>query len=149
MAEHDPLDTEARSGSAPREIDQDAVSEQVDDDKLPADFPPDEPAASNDYGLTRAEQRIPEPIDERVRREKPDTATVGRTDQVGRLVEPDEGAAPDREKDLIADDVEGVAPHDRPVGDVGTGDVTTSETATELARDVSAEEDAVHERRAP
>ncbi len=142
------LETEARSGDAPRNVDQDVVSERLDDDKLPADFPPDEPVASNDYGVTPAEQRVPEPLEERVKREKPDTATVGQADQVGRLVAPDEGVHRDDEKSMVADETSRVAPHDRPVGDVGTGDVTTSETATELARDVSAEEDAVHERHA-
>jgi hypothetical protein len=54
-------------------------AEQLDDDKLdgemPADvarFPPDEPAAVEDYGTTPAEARTDEPIDERVTREEPD-----------------------------------------------------------------------------
>lgn len=146
MADHENLETEARSGSAPQRIDRDDVSERLDDDKLPADFPPDEPLASNDYGVTPQEQRVPEPLDERVRREKPETALVGEADGTGRLVAPDEGRPPDEEDRLVANEATGVPAHDRPVGDVGTGDVTTSETATELERDVSAEEDAVRVR---
>jgi hypothetical protein len=149
MSQNDPLEAEARSGTDPERVTEDEKSEVLDDDKLVSDFPPDQPLASNDYGVTPAQQRIPEPIDERVRREKPESATVGQSDDVGRLVAPDEGQRPDDERSMIADDIEEVPPHDRPVGDVGTGDTTTYETATELSRDVSAEEAAVHEREEP
>jgi hypothetical protein len=67
----DPLETEARSGSAPIGGDQD-LSEHLDDDKLGGDFPPDEPLGVEEYGITNHEQRYPEPIAERVEREIPD-----------------------------------------------------------------------------
>ncbi len=149
MPSHDELETEARSGTSPARITDDDVSEVLDDDKLVSDFPPDQPLASNDYGVTPTEQRVPEAIADRVKREKPETAMVGQTDGVGRLVAPDEGSGPDEEKAMVADEIDRVADHDLPVGDVGTGDTTTYDTANELARDVSAEEAAVHETEAP
>jgi hypothetical protein len=69
--------------------------------------PGDEPLAVDEYGTTADEQREGEPLDGRLAREEaeqsPDSpagAEAGPT----RLVAPDEGAAPDTEKDMIADD---------------------------------------------
>jgi hypothetical protein len=157
MSEHDRLETEARSGSAAGEVDPSGASEQVseslDDDKLSVDFPPDEPMAVDDYGTTPQEQRVPEPIDERVEREQPETETAGEPDRVGQLVDPDEGDLRDTERDAVADEVREVPGHDRPVGDVGTGEVTTEEIASgsgpEMQPDQSAEEAAVHQRPGP
>lgn len=143
MSDGDRLESEAR-GTTDRATDPDDLSESLDDDNLPADYPPDEPMGSLDYGTTRAEARIPEPLDERVKREKPADAMIGEVDRAGRLVEPDQGGGPDLEKAAVADDIDQVAPHDKPVGDVGTGDVTVAETASELTQDLSAEEAAVH-----
>lgn len=154
MADHEPIsdpglmEDEVRSGSSGT-TSQDDLSEVLDADKLPANYPPDEPMGSFDYGVTPQEQRVDEPIAERVKREKPEQSFVGEEGGVGRLVAPDEGITPDVEGDAIARDVDRVADHDRPVGDVGTGDTTTYDTATEQGRHVSAEEAAVHERDAP
>lgn len=147
MTDHDRLETEARGTEGG--VERDDLSETLDDDHLTGEYPPEQPLGSLDYGTTPAEQRIPEPIDERVRREKPETSTVGEADRAGRLVEPDEGTHTDAEAQAVATEISGVAPHDRPVGDVGTGDVTTSETATELTQDLSAEEAAMHRREEP
>lgn len=151
MSDQDPLDTAGRAPSSPhaRPSDQDDRSEQLDDDKLGGDYPPDAPVGSDEYGVTPGEQLFPEPIEERVKRERPEAEVAGEPDGVGRLVEPDEGVRRDEEKSMVASEVEGVAPHDRPVGDVGTDDVTTRGTVVDRSGDVAAEESAVHERREP
>ncbi len=130
MADQDQLEAEVRGGESGPTSEED-LSEALDDDKLPADFPPDEPIA------------------ERVARERPEDATVGEPDRVGRLVAPDEGVHEDVEGAEVATAVDGVAAHDRPVGDTQTGDSTTYDVATELTQDLSAEEAAVHERDVP
>lgn len=129
--------------------DPDHRSEATDDDRLAGDHPPEEPLGVNQYGTTPAEQRIPEPIEERVRREKPESATVGDVDGAGRLVAPDEGVGPDDEATAVATEITDVAAHDRPARDVGTGDMTRQEGATELVRDLSAEEAAVRVHKEP
>lgn len=53
-------------------IDDEDVSEQLDDDKLPAEYPPDEPMGVDEYGITRAEARVDEPLEELIMRERPD-----------------------------------------------------------------------------
>ena len=144
----DDLEAEVRSGSSGTTSEED-LSEVLDDDKLPGDFPPDQPMGSFDYGVTPQEQRVPEPIEERVARERPDDAFVGEEGRVGRLVAPDEGVHADDEAAAVARDVDRVSSHDLPVGDVGTGDSTTYDVATELTQDLSAEEAAVHLRDTP
>lgn len=91
--------------------------------------PRDQATAVDDYGTTAAEEHEGEPLDLRVSREEPDPAaeagaadplTVGdreeppgdddpfpRDDELrtGRVVEPDEGARTDAEKDAVARDV--------------------------------------------
>lgn len=67
--------------------------------------------ASDRYGVTAEEQRLGEPLDQRLAEEEPDVGqrgshAAGEPDPpVGRIVEPDEGAHPDVEKDAIARDV--------------------------------------------
>lgn len=154
MAEEEPIsdpglkEDEVRSGSSGTTPQED-LSEVLDADKLAGNYPPDQPAASFDYGVTPQEQRVQEPIAERVKREKPEQSFVGEEGTVGRLVAPDEGVHPDDEAQAVARDVDRVAEHDRPVGDVGTGDTTTYDAANERGRHVSAEEAAVHERDVP
>lgn len=57
------------------------IAEALDDDKLPGDtfdsspepeYPLDEPLGLDQYGLTEAEDQIPEPIAESLARERPD-----------------------------------------------------------------------------
>jgi hypothetical protein len=148
MADQEQFETEVRNGASGTTSEED-LSEVLDEDKLTGEYPPDQPAGSFDYGVTPQEQRVPEPIAERVQREKPEAAMVGEEGRVGRLVAPDEGVNPDVEADAVARDVDRVPSHDLPVGDVGTGDTTTYDVATELTQDLSAEEAAVHEREAP
>lgn len=145
----DPLEAEARSGSAPAGVDRSDLSERLDDDKLADDFPPDRPRAVEDYGTTPQEQRVREPIAERVERENPEQSAAGDVGNVGTVVQPDEGARRDDEESMVAREVGEVRPHDRPVGDVGTGDVTNHGTVLDRSDDTAAEEAAVHERGAP
>jgi hypothetical protein len=84
--------------------------------------PHDVPVGSDEFGTTAREQADVEPLTGRLDREEPDVlAATGRPadegpgaatpfderagQQVGRLVEPDEGARTDSEKDLVAGDV--------------------------------------------
>lgn len=56
------------------------LAESFDESKLStdpltldtSDFPPDEPEGVDDYGTTAQEERVDEPLTERVRREEPD-----------------------------------------------------------------------------
>ena len=49
-------------------------AEALDDDELAGarEFPPERPFVVDDYGTTPAEERLPEPLEEFVRREQPD-----------------------------------------------------------------------------
>jgi hypothetical protein len=47
-------------------------AEALDDDKLPDDYPPDQPLGVDEYGTTAAEERWDEPIEERLEREVPE-----------------------------------------------------------------------------
>lgn len=71
----------------------------------PAILPADEPQAVDEYGITAAEQRAGEPLDMALAREEPDwepDEEAREEDLAGRLVEPDEGAHTDEEKDVVA-----------------------------------------------
>lgn len=66
--------------------------------------PRDHPVAAEDFGITPEEERMQEPLAERVLREEPDVMD-GLDDSVGRLVEPDQGVAGlDDEATSIASD---------------------------------------------
>jgi hypothetical protein len=84
--------------------------------------PRDVPLAAEDYGTTAEEMHDGEPLDVRLSREEPDVIDLvdrpadesenadtpfseGAGQGVGRLVEPDEGARTDTEKDMVAADV--------------------------------------------
>ena len=140
----DDLETEARGGNASIPVSQDDQSEALDDDKLAGEFPPDEPVGVDEYGITPAEQRIDEPIDERVLREQPEATGTGQDDVAGRLVAPDEGNGPDDEAAAVASATGDGERGGLSVDDIGSGDSTTRDTATERATDLSAEESAVH-----
>jgi hypothetical protein len=84
--------------------------------------PRDAPVAADEHGTTAAEMHDGEPLDGRLAREEPDVLVAadapadeshiadtpfaeGAGQGIGRIVEPDEGARPDVEKDLVATDV--------------------------------------------
>ncbi|REF00091.1 DUF5709 domain-containing protein [Thermomonospora umbrina] len=70
-------------------------------------LPGERPVGVEQYGTTADEQTSGESLDHKLDRERPDEG-VERPDTsrtAGRIVEEDEGARPDREKDNVADDV--------------------------------------------
>ena len=102
----------------------------VDSEAMPLDRgrePGDRPAGAEKFGTTHAEQAQGEDLDHRLAQEEPDVGAEpgpvafdalgedvaaedlvtaeGDDEQVGRLVEPDEGAHTDTEKDVVATDV--------------------------------------------
>lgn len=106
--------------------------------------PHDEPMAVDDYGTTASEEAAGEPLDLRLTREEPevldslddgrdplddeggDSPTPGSSDyEVGRLVQPDEGAGPDLESDAVATSV-----------GTDTGGATAEEAAMHLDREL-------------
>jgi hypothetical protein len=82
--------------------------------------PAERPVAVNHFGTTAEEQRGDEPLDSRLAREEPEQRSARRADaspnadqpypedpdeRVGRIVETDEGARADDEKDAVAHSV--------------------------------------------
>ena len=69
--------------------------------------PPNErPRASLDHGVTAAEQRRPEALEDRLQREQPDVGEAPGAQPEPRVQIPDpDGTRDDREKDLVAEDV--------------------------------------------
>lgn len=53
-------------------LDEDVVSDEYDDPTGALAYPPDRPVGVREYGTTPAEERIPEALDERVRRDTHD-----------------------------------------------------------------------------
>ena len=120
------------------------ISEALDDDKLPGEFPPDEPLGVDEYGVTAAEELVDEPLEERVRREVPEGAGAEERG-VGALVEPDAGGRSDDETDAVASAVgNGEALDQLDDADISSGDSTLRDVATERVADVPAEEAAMH-----
>ncbi|MCU1601664.1 MAG: hypothetical protein JWO22_2373 [Frankiales bacterium] len=73
---------------------------------LTTEPPHDYPLGAEGWGTTAAEQKEGEPLDGRLAREVPDVGVYPTEEprDVGRLVEPDEGARSDTESDLIGRD---------------------------------------------
>lgn len=67
----------------------------------------EEPQGATEYGVTAEEERTPESLEERLRREEPDVMVgMGAEDSMGRLVEEDQGVAGlDKERDPVATEV--------------------------------------------
>jgi hypothetical protein len=122
------------------------LSELLDDDKLPDEYPPDRPLGVEDPGVTADHGAIGDSLAERVAREEPDVLPPPSSDDgaIGHLVEPDLGIAPDLEPDLVAtlgdeDPIGAMEP-----GDIAGGADTLRDVATERIDDRSAEELAMH-----
>lgn len=64
----------------------------------------EEPQGATEYGVTAEEERTPESMEDRMRREEPDVMVgMGEEPPVGRLVEEDQGVAGrDHERDPVA-----------------------------------------------
>lgn len=117
-------------------MDSDQRAEDLDDDKLGGDYPPEQPLGVDEYGTTHAEEEVDEPLEERVAREEPDRPAGDDPEVV--LVAPDEGQGADDEPQAVGRAV----PH--PDGDDPGAPADTADTAAELGGEVSAEEAAVH-----
>lgn len=101
------------------------LSELLDDDKLPAEYPPDEPLGVDEEELTVRGQQTDEPLEERLQREEPEVSANDRQDDepVGPLVAPEGEEGLDLTKESVASAVEGDP-------DKGYLDATTSPVAT-------------------
>jgi hypothetical protein len=130
-------------------MDPDQSGEDFDDELLAGEFPPDDPLAVDDEGVTGVEQLGGESFAERDERTEPEVwerpGDDERADAVVELVGDDAGV-PDDEKDLVGeragtehDDERGpLAPDDEFSGDETTRDVATERVAP------AAEDAAVH-----
>ena len=126
----EPLGTPERDLESDRLVETPESLRDVDEEAMPLDRgrePRDRPAAADRFGTTHAEEAAGEDLDHRLAQEEPDAGAEqarerfdslgedvaaedlvlpdGDEAQVGRLVEPDEGAHTDTEKDLVATDV--------------------------------------------
>ncbi len=126
--------------------DDDNLSELLDDDKLPAEYPPDEPLGVDEDELTVRGQQTDEPLEERVQREESEVAVAGPDDEpVGPLVAPGGEEGLDLTKETVASEVgTGPDPGDLDASDIASGDTTTRDVATERVETRSAEEEAMH-----
>lgn len=119
-------------------------AEGLDDDKVGADYPPEQPLGVDQYGTTPAEEAWDEPLEERMAREEPDVLVP--EDDSLELVQPDEGAHTDREKDEVAS-VAHAQPDERgelSEEDIASGDTTLRDMTQEKEGAVPAEEAALH-----
>ena len=122
------------------------LSELLDDDKLPAEYPPDRPLGVDEEELTPRGEQTDEPLKERMRREEPDVAVTGLADDpIGPLVAPGGDEGLDLTKDEVAFEAGDRSDQDHfDADDIASGDTTTRDVATERVEPRSAEEEAVH-----
>ena len=150
-------------------LDRDTLDEESDDPTGELDYPPERPLGVNQYGTTAAEERVGEPVDERLRRDMRDPldAIAEPNDEELRQIEIDEaelGEIDEVELDLAAedevalDDLDGSGSVGRLVDPAATDDAVdlvddepdaVARRADENEHDLSAEEDAVHLTRDP
>jgi hypothetical protein len=134
--------------------DSQSEAEFLDDDKLPSEYPPDRPLGVDEYGVTAYEETVPEPLEERLRREEPDFDELARRrgldgedadEEVGTLVDTDDGGFDD-EGDSVARSIGRVSQRNLSVDDIAYGDETLRDVATERLSDEDrpAEEAAIH-----
>lgn len=109
-------------------------SEAVDSDKIGDEYPPEKPLGVEEYGITAAEERVDESLEERAARDEPDIL-VPDPEDISLVAEP----VPDVESELIASEA---TPDPRSVeldeGDpserFGDASVPAEESAIHLAR---------------
>jgi hypothetical protein len=110
-------------------------AESTDSDKLgDMEYPPDRPLGVEEYGVTGAEQKTPEPLEDRVAREEPEahpTSTEADPPVEG-LVAPDEELGRDVTGEEVATEATSTT---APMGE---------DLPQELEGTTAAEEDAVH-----
>ncbi len=114
----DPFEDEGQASAEPGLAGKRITGDPQDDMAVAGD----QPLAVEDYGTTALEESLDEPLDDRLAREEPellDTAPpvvsdyegidnpypADREEQVGRIVQPDEGVREDTEADAVAIDV--------------------------------------------
>ena len=114
-------------------------AEALDDDRIGQEYPPEDPVGVDEYGITPAEERYDEPLEERIEREEPDPLLdelEGRrpappsTDDRRVEVQPittEAESIRDDEKDLVADAVEPVEHGTDPIGEVPDRDASTQD----------------------
>jgi hypothetical protein len=120
-------------------------------------YPPDHPLGVREYGTTAAEERVDEPLDERLRRESPDPLDAIDEPDVDELVaiEAEELIGEEQDYDEDEIDVDDQIARERSVGRlIGPGadddavDLVDEEAdavaSSVYEDDLSAEEDAVH-----
>lgn len=112
------------------------TAEGLDDEKLSEEYPPDQPLAVDDQGVTGVEQLGGESVADRDDRTEPEvwereTAPPAETGPVLEG-EPEPGAV-DEEKDLVTSPIAEEDPGPLDPGDEFTGDETTRDVATERA----------------
>lgn len=122
------------------------LSELLDDDKLPEEYPPEQPLGVDDAGVTADHGAIGDSLEQRVAREQPEVVPQPSADDgaVTHLVAPDEGTAPDLEKDVVATTTDDDETGALEANDIAGGTDTDRDVATERIDDRSAEELAVH-----
>jgi hypothetical protein len=119
-------------------------AEALDEDELVGarEFPPERPVAVEDYGTTPAEERVPEPLEEFVKREQADKLRPRRPEPPV-IIDPRTLEGFEDESDVIAlasDPLDDILPED----DVVSADDTERDFATELEAPMPAEEAAIH-----
>jgi hypothetical protein len=135
-------------------VDQDQPGEDFDDELLPGEYPPDEPLAAEDEGVTGVEQLGGESFIEREERTEPEVwegregreGEAGARDDSGVELVADDAGVPDDEKDLVAERAGSGAEDEqqpRSPDDDFSGDETTRDVATE-GTTPAAEDAAVH-----
>lgn len=117
----------------------DAPPGGVDDPDLEPGYPPEHLQGADEYGLTAAEERVDEPIEERVERERPDPLAT-RLEEAARGVDP--------RADAVHDPLPGVGrlvePGAQDSAQPRRDDEGESVAAATPQQDLSAEEAAVH-----
>lgn len=149
----DPTDDQDRAEN----VDSETLSDVDDDPEGSLAFPPDQPLGVEEYGTRASEERVDEPLDERLRRELPDPyPSAGDRDdpELIRLELGDDDG--DDEGDEGDDDLDRRAPIGRlvdpgAVDDAYDLDDQESDAVADLSEegDLSAEEAAVHLTGAP
>jgi hypothetical protein len=118
-------------------------SEELDDDAIPEEFPPEQPYGVNER-LTAEEEQVGESLEDRIRRERPDNLgeDVGR---VGTLVAPGGEGTGDDEPDEVAEEITPQARRDQlDPDDAAYGDSTLRDVTQEKEGVIPAEEAAMH-----
>lgn len=131
-------------------VDPDQPAEDLDDDKLGGEFPPERPMGAEDEGVTGVEQLGGESLAERDERTEPELwerpRAAGETDPGVELAGDEEVGQVDDESTMVARSAEDTDARDAGAlasDDEFTGDETTRNVATERSTP-PAEEAAVH-----